>query len=64
MHSSSNNALDAVWLPFTPNRQFKSAPRLIARGQGMFYYDPQGRELLGVLFECSLHVFNSNFLEV
>lgn len=24
----------------------------------------QGRELLGVLFECSLHVFNSNFLEV
>ena len=56
MPSSSNNALDAVWLPFTPNRQFKSAPRMIARGKGMFYYDPDGRELLDGLagLWCSL----------
>lgn len=46
MQPSSSNAIDAVWLPFTPNRQFKSVPRLIARGKGMFYYDPQGREML------------------
>lgn len=56
MHSSSSNAIDSVWLPFTPNRQFKSAPRLIARGQGMYYYDPQGREMLDGLagLWCSL----------
>jgi len=51
-----NNDIDAVWLPFTANRQFKSDPRIIARGQGMFYYDPQGRELLDGLagLWCSL----------
>jgi len=56
MKTSSPNAIDAVWLPFTPNRQFKSQPRIIARGQGMYYYDPQGRELLDGLagLWCSL----------
>ena len=56
MTTSSPNAIDAVWLPFTPNRQFKSQPRIIARGQGMYYYDPQGRELLDGLagLLCSL----------
>jgi beta-alanine--pyruvate transaminase len=56
MTTSSPNAIDAVWLPFTPNRQFKSQPRIIARGQGMYYYDPQGRELLDGLagLWCSL----------
>jgi beta-alanine--pyruvate transaminase len=53
---SNPNALDALWLPFTPNREFKRAPRLLARGSGMFYYDPQGRELLDGLagLWCSL----------
>jgi len=53
---SNASALEAVWLPFTPNRQFKTEPRLIARAQGMFYYDPQGRELLDGLagLWCSL----------
>ena len=56
MTTSSPNAIDAVWLPFTPNRQFKSQPRIISRGQGMYYYDPQGRELLDGLagLWCSL----------
>src|SRR5215510_7097531 len=55
-YQSKANALEAVWLPFTPNRQFKAEPRLIARGQGMYYYDPQGRELLDGLagLWCSL----------
>ncbi len=53
---SNANALEALWLPFTANRQFKSEPRIIARGAGMFYYDPQGRELLDGLagLWCSL----------
>ena len=40
------NDLSAFWLPFTPNRAFKSEPRLLARAEGMYFYDPQGRALL------------------
>ena len=56
MTTFAPNDLSAVWLPFTANRQFKSEPRIIARGKGMFYYDPQGRELLDGLagLWCSL----------
>ena len=34
------------WMPFTANRQFKSAPRLLARAKGMYYYSDDGREIL------------------
>lgn len=44
MKTSAN--LDAFWMPFTSNRQFKSAPRLLERALGMFYWDNQGREIL------------------
>ena len=56
MTAPQTNALEAVWLPFTANRQFKSEPRMIARAAGMYYYDPQGRELLDGLagLWCSL----------
>jgi beta-alanine--pyruvate transaminase len=40
------NDLSAFWLPFTPNRHFKSAPRMLARAEGMYYYDDAGRALL------------------
>src|SRR5688572_31625458 len=40
------NDLEAFWLPFTPNRSFKKAPRLIARAKDMHYYTPEGRALL------------------
>jgi beta-alanine--pyruvate transaminase len=33
-------------MPFTANRQFKQAPRLLARASGMHYWDTQGREVL------------------
>ena len=36
----------AFWMPFTANRQFKKAPRLLARAEGMFYWTPEGREIL------------------
>jgi len=38
--------LDAFWMPFTANRQFKKAPRMLARSQGMHYWDDQGRQIL------------------
>ncbi len=40
------NDLSAFWLPFTPNRHFKTAPRMLARADGMYYYDESGRALL------------------
>lgn len=39
-------ALDAYWMPFTANRQFKQAPRLIDRAEGMSFWTPEGREVL------------------
>jgi beta-alanine--pyruvate transaminase len=38
--------LDAFWMPFTANRQFKSAPRMLERAEGMYYYTPEGRPIL------------------
>src|SRR3954464_9947357 len=36
----------AFWMPYTANRQFKKAPRLLARAQGMSYWTADGREIL------------------
>jgi beta-alanine--pyruvate transaminase len=38
--------LSNFWMPFTANRQFKQAPRLLAGAKGMHYYDVDGREIL------------------
>jgi beta-alanine--pyruvate transaminase len=38
--------LDAYWMPFTPNRQFKSKPRLLTKAAGMYYWTPEGRKIL------------------
>ena len=38
--------LDAFWMPFTANRQFKAHPRLLARAKGMYYWTEDGREVL------------------
>ena len=37
---------DAYWMPFTPNRRFKAAPRLVVRAEGMYYYTGDGRAVL------------------
>ncbi len=38
--------LEAFWMPFTANRQFKANPRLLARADGMRYWTVDGREVL------------------
>src|SRR5579863_1375558 len=40
------NDLESFWIPFTPNRAFKRAPRLVARAKDMHYYTPEGRAVL------------------
>jgi len=38
--------LDAYWMPFTSNRQFKKAPRLLTKASGMHFWTDDGRQLL------------------
>ena len=40
------NSLDAFWMPYSDNKYFKDAPRMLARAEGMHYYTPEGREIL------------------
>jgi beta-alanine--pyruvate transaminase len=42
----SREELEAFWMPFTANRQFKSHPRLLARAEGMHYWTQDGRKVL------------------
>ncbi len=38
--------LQAHWMPFTANRRFKAAPRLLTSASGMYYQDIEGRRIL------------------
>jgi beta-alanine--pyruvate transaminase len=40
------NDLESCWLPFTPNRQFKSKPRIVVAAKGMHYKSHDGRIIL------------------
>jgi beta-alanine--pyruvate transaminase len=40
------NDLEPFWMPFTANRQFKKAPRLLAGAKDMHYTTVDGREVL------------------
>ncbi|MBB4844871.1 beta-alanine--pyruvate transaminase [Paucibacter oligotrophus] len=42
----SDPKLDAYWMPFTANRQFKKSPRLITGADGMYFTDDKGRQVL------------------
>ncbi|MDI3381365.1 aspartate aminotransferase family protein [Xenophilus aerolatus] len=45
-HPRSDAAwLDAHWMPFTANRQFKADPRLIVEGKGAYFTDADGRKI-------------------
>ncbi len=37
--------LDAHWMPFTANREFKENPRVIVKAEGAWYWDAQGRKI-------------------
>ena len=43
---TGNLSMSAYWMPFTANRQFKKAPRLLVRAEGMHYQDADGRQVL------------------
>jgi beta-alanine--pyruvate transaminase len=43
---SAPNDLDAFWMPFTANRQFKKAPRMLVSARDMHYTTADGRQVL------------------
>lgn len=43
---SSAPMLGNYWMPFTANRQFKAAPRMLAAAKGMYYTSIDGRQIL------------------
>src|ERR1043165_3366734 len=47
--TSNPNDLQSYWLPFTPNRAFKTRPRLLVRGECMHYWDKSGRKILDAI---------------
>nr|WP_199899700.1 hypothetical protein [Sneathiella glossodoripedis] len=44
MSTSAANNLDAFWMPFTANRQFKSNPRMLVSAKDMHYMNAEGRK--------------------
>jgi beta-alanine--pyruvate transaminase len=49
--------LDAHWMPFTGNRQFKAHPRMLVSAQGAYYTDSDGKQVfdgLSGLWCCGL----------
>ena len=40
------NNLEAFFMPFTANRQFKKNPRMLAKAKGVHYWTPEGRKVI------------------
>ena len=41
--------LDAHWMPYSSNRQFKADPRIIVSGEGCYFTDAEGRKVFDSL---------------
>jgi beta-alanine--pyruvate transaminase len=39
-------SLDEYWMPFTPNRDFRSDPKMVVRADGMYLWSDRGDKLL------------------
>jgi len=51
------NSLENHWMPFTSNREFKESPRLIVKGEGVYFTDHKGGQIIdgsSGLFCCPL----------
>ena len=42
----SSTSLEELWMPFTSNKAFKKAPRMLGSAQGMYYTSTDGRSIL------------------
>ena len=39
-------SLDELWMPFTPNRDFKADPRIVVKAEGMYYWNDRGEKII------------------
>ncbi|CAH0990080.1 Beta-alanine--pyruvate aminotransferase [Sinobacterium norvegicum] len=46
MANTPQNTMDAYWMPFTANRQFKKTPRIMKAAKGMYYTSDDDRQIL------------------
>ena len=46
-------SLEELWMPFTSNKAFKQAPRLLGAAQGMYYTSSDGRSILDGAADCA-----------
>ena len=46
IESFATNSLEQHWMPFTANRDFKAAPRLITKSEGMYLWNQHGERLI------------------
>jgi beta-alanine--pyruvate transaminase len=42
----STEARENYWMPFSPNKEFKSEPRMFVRAEGMYLYKPNGDKVI------------------
>jgi beta-alanine--pyruvate transaminase len=41
-----STSLQPYWMPFSANKEFKAEPRLFSRAEGMYFYTPEGRQVI------------------
>ena len=51
--SATTNSLENFFMPFTANKDFKKEPRLLERGEGVYYYNHKGDKVI----DCSSGLF-------
>jgi beta-alanine--pyruvate transaminase len=44
--ASKRISLDEYWMPFTPNRDFKSDPHMVVRAEGMYLWNDKGDKII------------------
>ena len=44
--------MEAHWMPYTGNRNFKANPRMMVSAQGAYYTDSNGRKIWMVSLAC------------
>ena len=41
-----STSLQPYWMPFSANKEFKAEPRLFSRAEGMYFYTPEGKQVV------------------
>ncbi len=41
-----STSLQPYWMPFSANKEFKAEPRLFSRAEGMYFYTPEGQQVI------------------